>query len=243
VAVVLYDVTRFRLLDDAKTNLIATVSHELKTPLTSVRMVLHLLLEKTFGGLTHKQNELLQTAREDAERLLRILNDLLDLARLEEGHTELHKERAAASDLVRSSLDEMNEAASVSNLKIKTEIEPELPAVWVDRLRIKHVFTNLIANAIKHSPVSGEILLRAGQTENGDVHFGVHDQGAGVPDEYKTRIFDRFFRVPGQKKTGAGLGLSIAREIVVAHGGRIGVRNGQERGSEFYFVLKAATDS
>ena len=96
VAVVLYDVTRFRLLDDAKTNLVATVSHEIKTPLTSVRMALHLLLEKTLGALSPRQQDLLATAREDSERLLRILNDLLDLTRLEEGNSDLHKEKTHA---------------------------------------------------------------------------------------------------------------------------------------------------
>ena len=243
VGVVLYDVTRFRLLDDAKTNLVATVSHELKTPLTSVRMVLHLLLEKTIGPLTPKQNELVHTARDDVERLLRILNDLLDLTRLEEGHTELHLETVASPELVRNTIDEMREAVAAADLKIDSECEGDPPAVWADCQRIRLVFTNLVSNAIKHSPSNGDILLRVAQTPIGDVQFSVLDQGPGVADEYKSRIFDRFFRVPGQKKTGAGLGLSIAREIVLAHGGRIGVKNRPGQGSEFFFVLKAVLDT
>jgi signal transduction histidine kinase len=240
VAVVLYDVTRFRLLDDAKTNLVSTVSHEIRTPLTSVRMVLHLLLEKTVGALTPRQNELLTTARDDAERLLRIINDLLDLTRLEEGNSDLKKEKTAPADLVRTVTDSLREATANKNLKLTSTAEPNLPSVLVDRQRINHVFTNLINNAVKYSPPGGEIVLQAARSNDREVQFSVTDHGPGVPEDQQDRIFDRFYRVPGQTKTGAGLGLSIAREIVVAHGGRIGVRNGEGGGSEFYFVLGEA---
>jgi len=239
VAVVLYDVTRFRLLDAAKTNLVATVSHELKTPLTNVRMTLHILLEKTVGALTPKQDELLQAARDDTERLLRILNDLLDLARLEEGNAELHSEQVAPTELMQMVTEEITDTASAKGLKLSCKLEPGLPPVAVDRQRISHVFTNLITNAIKHSPPGGEIQLRAASAADGCVQFSIADQGPGIPEEYQTRIFDRFFRVPGQTKTGAGLGLSIAREITVAHGGRIGVKSSPGHGSTFYVVLKA----
>ncbi len=243
VAVVLYDVTRFRLLDAAKTNLVATVSHELKTPLTGVRMTLHILLEKTVGALTTKQDELLLAARDDAERMLRILNDLLDLARLEAGDAQLNKEPAAPAELLQGVIAETAERASAKGLKLSCMVEPDLPAVSVDRQRISHVFTNLITNAIKHSPLGGEIFLRAAPAGDNCVSFSVSDQGPGVPEEYQTRIFDRFFRVPGQTRTGAGLGLSIAREITVAHGGRIGLKSAAGKGSTFYVVLTAAPNS
>jgi signal transduction histidine kinase len=109
----------------------------------------------------------------------------------------------------------------------------------VDRQRLSHVFANLITNAIKHSPTGGEIVLGAAAANDNWVRFSVTDQGPGIPEEYQARIFDRFFRVPGQVKTGAGLGLSIAREITVAHGGRIGVQSTPGHGSTFYLVLKA----
>ncbi len=242
VVVVLHDVTRFRLLDDAKTNLVATVSHELKTPLTSVRMVLHLLLERTLGPLTRKQEELLQTARQDAERLLQILNDLLDLTRLDAGNSGLNQERISPAELVQSVCDEAQQRASERGLVIACSAQPQLPPVLVDRERIGHVFRNFITNAVKHSPPGGEIQVRAALTDNGGIQFSVSDQGPGVPEEYQPRIFDRFFRVPGQTKTGAGLGLSIAREITVAHGGRIGVRSQAGKGSEFYIVLASAEE-
>jgi NtrC-family two-component system sensor histidine kinase KinB len=242
VAVLLNDVTRFRLLDDAKTNLVATVSHEIKTPLTSVRMVLHLLLEKTVGPLTTEQDSLLQMARKEAERLLRILNDLLDLTRLEAGESALNKERIAPAELVQSILDEAQRRVVDQGLTLSCSMETQLPAVLVDRQRIGHVFHNFITNALSHSPPASEIQVCAARTDDGGVQFSVIDRGPGVPAEYQARIFERFFRVPGQTRTGAGLSLSIAREIVVAHGGRIGVRSRPGRGSEFYFVLASAEE-
>lgn len=240
VAVVLYDVTRFRLLDAAKTDLVATVSHELKSPLTSVRMALHLLLERTVGALTPKQNELVQTARNDTERLLRILNDLLDLARLEGGNAGLHREPITPAELLESMAAESADKVAAMHLKLSTAAAENLPPVSVDRQRIGHVFSNLISNAIKHSPAGGEIMLRATRAESDGVEFSVIDQGPGIAEEYQTRIFDRFFRVPSQTRKGAGLGLSIAREIILAHGGRIGVKSAPGQGAEFFVVLEAA---
>ncbi|HVM49786.1 MAG TPA: ATP-binding protein [Candidatus Acidoferrum sp.] len=243
VAVVLYDVTRFRLLDAAKTHLVGTVSHELKTPLTSVRMVLHILLEKTVGALSPKQQDLLEAARSDTERLLRILNDLLDLARLEEGSAELHRENAAPAELLNTAVRETAEEAAAKHLKVVTAVEPGLPDVFVDRQRIGYAFTNILNNAIKHSPPGAEIRLRAAPGDDHNVVFTVADNGPGVPSNYHSRIFDRFFRVPGQAKSGAGLGLSFAREITLAHGGRIGVKSAPGQGATFYLVLNPAPPS
>lgn len=239
VAVVLYDVTRFRLLDAAKTNLVATVSHELRTPLTSVRMALHLLLEKSLGQLSPQQEEMLQTARQDAERLLRILNDLLDLARLEEGAAELRKVAVHPAELLQAVATENADLITARQTKLTWHAQPHLPQVSIDQQRMRHVFGNLLTNAVKNSPAGGEIVMRAELTPEKEVRFAVTDQGPGIPEEYQTRIFDRFFRVPGTVKTGAGLGLSIAREITVAHGGRIGVKSQPGQGSTFYVILKA----
>jgi two-component system, NtrC family, sensor histidine kinase KinB len=239
VAVVLHDVTRFRLLDATKNDLVATVSHEIKSPLTSVRMVLHILLEKTVGALTPKQDELLQAARNDTERLLRILNDLLDLARLEEGTDGLRRAPAAPAELLTSVMKEMADKVTAKGLNVNFTIQPDLPAILVDRQRINHVFTNLLSNAIKHSPANGDIVLGARLVKDHEVEFSVTDQGPGIPEEFHSRIFDRFFRVPGQQQSGAGLGLSIARDIAVAHGGHIGVKSAPGQGCNFYVVLKS----
>jgi len=240
VAVVLYDVTRFRLLDAAKTHLVGTVSHELKTPLTSLRMALHLLLERSQGELSPKQEELLQTAREDAERLLRTLNNLLDLACLEEGGAGLHRERVAPGELLQQAMLRTTDRVTAEGLHLDCALEPDLPSVSVDRERIHHVFANFILNAAKHSPAGGHIRLQAAKTDSSCVQFTVSDDGPGIAREYHGRIFERFFRVPGQHKTGAGLGLSIAREIAVSHGGRVGVRSAPGKGATFFLILEAA---
>jgi NtrC-family two-component system sensor histidine kinase KinB len=246
VAVILEDVTRMLLLDDVKSNLISTVSHELKTPLTSVRMALYLLFEKTVGELNEKQLDLVATAREDADRLLRTLNDLLDLARLEQGPSQLHLDLISPGELVEQAVHDTRDVTLSAGLILKMEIAPRLPRVEVDRQRIAYIFSNLIINAVKYSPNSAPVLVRAemGQNRSGEpgVRFSVRDQGDGVAPEHQEHIFERFYRVPGTRKSGAGLGLSIAREIVIAHQGEIGVLSAPGQGSEFFFVLPACEE-
>lgn len=242
VAVVLLDITRFRLLDDVKNNLLATVSHELKTPLTSILMVLHILQEKTVGPLNERQAEFTAAARDDAERLLRILNDLLDLSRLESESADLRLESITAEELIGIVLRENREKVSVQGCELVARVEPKLPPVEVDLQRVGHVFSNFIINAVKHSPPGAKILLRATRQGKQCVRFSVKDEGPGIPQEFQVRIFEKFFRVPGQTKSGAGLGLSIAREIVLAHGGRIGVQSELGAGSEFFAVFGPGGD-
>ena len=247
VAVILEDVTRMLLLDDVKSNLIATVSHELKTPLTSVRMALYLLHEKTVGEVNEKQGELIAAAKEDADRLLRTLNDLLDLARLERGPAPLQVTSVPSSELVATAERTSREVAHAAGMTLTVDLEPDLPDVPVDAQRIAYVFTNLITNAIKYSPAGGAVIVRAqkGQSHTGHswVRFSVRDHGAGIAPEHQDHLFERFYRVPGTNKSGAGLGLSIAREIVLAHGGEIGVTSRLGDGSEFFFTLPTAPKS
>ncbi len=247
VAVILEDVTRMLLLDDIKSNLIATVSHELKTPLTSVRMALYLLHEKTVGELNERQADLVATAKEDADRLLKTLNDLLDLAKLEQGASALQFDLVSPTTLMESSVHDTREFASASAVVVKTEIAPGLPNIRIDRQRLAYVFTNLIINAVKYSPKGSGILLSAtlGHTRamKPSVRFSVKDQGVGISQEHQEHIFERFYRVPGTRAGGAGLGLSIAREIVVAHHGEIGVISSPGKGSEFFFLIPIAEES
>lgn len=239
VAVVLEDVTHQRLLDDVKTNLLSTVSHELKTPLTSVRMALHLLLENTIGPLNDKQHDLLTTAKEDSERLLRTLNNLLDLTKLEEAKPQLDLEVSTVQELVESMAAEARDSLSMAELKLDVQLEEDLPAVRVDREKIDHVFSNFITNAIKHSPPEGTIHIRARRVVDEQIRISVTDEGPGISREHQERIFDKFYRVPGQTRTGAGLGLSIAREIALLHRGSVGVISEPDNGSEFYLDLPA----
>ena len=238
-AVVLQDVTKFRLLDDAKTNLVGTVSHELKTPLTSLRMAVYLLLEQAVGVLSRQQRELLEGARDDADRLLRILDNLLDLARLEAGASALDLHEVEVSELIS---DIANEArgfisAAGQTLAVQCQVELGLVKLNVDAGRLRHVFINLLTNASKYSSPGDTITLSAEAAPQGFVRFAVRDMGPGIPAESVAHVFDRFYRAPGQTKTGAGLGLAISREIVVAHGGTIACVSEPGEGTEFHFLL------
>lgn len=239
-AIILQDVTKFRLLDDAKTNLVGTVSHELKTPLTSLRMALYLLVEQKIEGLTPQQSELLEGARDDADRLLRILDNLLDLTRLESGASALDRAPVVVSELIAHVAEEADGVIEAAGQTLVVRVVPTVAAMTVniDEGRMRHVFMNLLTNASKYSPAGGEITLLASPAdERGFVRFSVHDQGPGIAAENVGRVFDRFFRAAGQPKPGAGLGLAIARELVVAHGGSIACSSVPGQGSEFYFLL------
>jgi two-component system, NtrC family, sensor histidine kinase KinB len=242
-ALVLQDVTRFRLLDEVKTNLVSTVSHELKTPLTSIRMGLHLLLEERIGPLNPKQLELLVAAREDSERLLRMINDLLDLARLESGKTRQRLEVVSPGMLIDEALPDLRSLVEAHDSRLVAEVAPDLPDVAVDSRQIHHVFSNFISNAARFSKAGEEILFSVkpvGKT----VRFSVQDHGPGIAKEFQARVFERFFRIPGtEESNGVGLGLAIAKEIVLSHGGSIGLHSTPGEGSEFYFDLPVAGKS
>jgi signal transduction histidine kinase/HAMP domain-containing protein len=239
-ALILQDVTRFRLMDEVKTNLVSTVSHELKTPLTSIRMGLHLLLEERIGPLNPKQLELLLAAREDSERLLRMINDLLDLARLESGQTRQRLEVVSPQTLIDDALPNLRSLTEAHDSRLVAEVAPDLPEVTVDPRQISHVFSNFVANAARFSKAGEDVVLSVkpgGKT----VRFSVLDHGPGIPQEFQTRIFERFFRIPGtEESNGVGLGLAIAKEIVISNGGSIGLHSMPGEGSEFFFDLPVA---
>jgi signal transduction histidine kinase len=220
-AVLLEDITRFRLLDEVKSNLVATVSHELKTPLTSIRLVLHLLLEETIGPLAPKQLELLVDARDNAERLLVMINNLLDLARLEQGRSQLHLRPEKPLALLQSAADSFRPQAEDRGIEVSVDAAGELPPVAVDVDQLQHALRNLLDNALVHTPQGGRITLSACSAD-GRVVFSIADTGCGIPAQYLPMVFERYFRVPGDAiQGGSGLGLAIVREIVTAHGGTV----------------------
>ena len=236
-AILLQDVTKFRLLDDAKNNLVGTVSHELKTPLTSLRMAIYLLLEPHLGQILPAQRELLETARDDANRLLRILDDLLDLSRLEGGATALNRTAERVNELLAAMAAEVKPLLDAAGQRIVIRSAGSNDTVTVDRDRIRHVFINLLTNASKYSPEGSEVTLYAELAPDGFMRFGVRDQGPGIPTASLPYVFEKFYRVPGETRKGAGLGLASAREIVVAHGGSITCASVPGAGSDFYFLL------
>jgi two-component system, NtrC family, sensor histidine kinase KinB len=238
-AVAMVDVTKFHLLDRLKSDMVSTVSHELKTPLTSVQMAIHLLLEELVGPLTPKQVELLLAARQDSDRILTMINDLLDLTRIEQGRVQLEQTPVRANDLVDEAVKRFQPQAQAGGLSLNSELHHDKLTVMVDRERIEHVFDNLIMNAIQHTPRGGSVSLAA--LADGDrARFVVRDTGEGIPAEDVARIFEKFYRVPSTRHTGgAGLGLAIVREIVAAHGGQIEVSSQPGKGATFTFTLPA----
>jgi signal transduction histidine kinase len=241
VAIVLEDVTQFRLMDELKSNFFSTVSHEIKTPLTSIRMAVHMLQAEMLGPLEPRQAALIKTAREDIERLLRLLNNLLDLARFEHGAPQMDWERAGVQGLVDEALGEVQTLLAARNLTMEVDCPAGLPDLCIDRARIQHVLRNLLTNAIKHSPEGAKIRLAVALAENGGVQFSVQDRGPGIQEEHIGRIFDKFYRVPGQKAHGTGLGLSIAREVILAHTGSIHCESEPAKQTTFYFTLPTAS--
>ena len=249
-ALVLQDITRLFRFDELKNNLVATVAHEFRTPLTSLRMAIHLCTEEAVGPLTSKQADLLFAARDDCERLQGIVDDLLNLSRLESGRIDLQKRRVDPKSLVDLAIDVHRSAAETRQIALRNEVLPGLPEAFADPDRLQLVFTNLITNALRYAPPGSEIVVRAQPDADtaaaGDegtfIRFDVSDQGPGIPAEHQTSLFEKFFRVPGSPTGGAGLGLFIARGIVQAHGGRIGITSPPGQGATFWFTIPAAPD-
>jgi two-component system, NtrC family, sensor histidine kinase KinB len=240
VTLVLQDVTRMRRLDEVKSGLIDTVSHELKTPLTSIRLATHALLSEKLGPLTPKQVELLATARDDSDRLFRIIQSLLDLSQMESGYPQIQMRPITVDQLVVEAVDGMRGAFLDRGITLEIDVAADVPAVLVDTLRLQSVFVNLLNNALRHTSAGGKVSVSA-RSEADMALFVVEDNGAGIPEEYLPHIFDKFFRVPGQEKeSDSGLGLAIVKEIVVAHGGKVDVQSELGKGSRFTFTLKAA---
>ena len=239
-ALMLVDVTRIRWLDEMKTDMLATLSHEIRTPLTGIRLVLYLLLEKSTGELTKAQEELVTTACNDCERLLKTLNSILDLARMESGKPLLNLREVSPKRIVEENYDAFREQAESASRPLRMEVAEDLPAVFADLERISIVFSNFVLNAIKYGYRGSEILLKAQPYGADFVRFSVFNSGPGLSEEEQARVFDKFYRRSGLDGEGVGLGLSIARQVVQAHEGRIGVFSQRDKSTEFYCDLPVA---
>ncbi|HTN53624.1 MAG TPA: ATP-binding protein [Anaeromyxobacter sp.] len=241
VTVVLQEVTRLMRFDELKNDLVATVAHEFRTPLTSLRMAIHLCLEEAAGPLAERQADLLSAARDDCERLQGIVEDLLDLSRIQSGRVELHRRRVPVRPLLEEAAAAIRAAAEAAGVTLELAPGEALDeALQADPERLQLVLGNLLSNAVRHTPAGGRVTVSAARDERG-IRLEVQDTGEGIPREYQERIFERFFRVPGARSGGAvGLGLYLAREIVRAHGGEIGVESAPGAGSRFWVVIPGA---
>ena len=240
-ALMLIDVTRFRWLDEMKTDLLATLSHEIKTPLTGIRLVLHLLLERRTGDLSESQEELVTTAWQDCERLLQTLKSILDLARLESGKPQLQFSAVSPQQLVRTACKAFNDLAESSGRELVWSALSDLPPVYVDADRFGLVLANFLSNAVKYSFPGSRISVLAQTNGPEYVRFSIINYGPGLSEIEQAKVFDKFYRSHEQPSEGVGLGLSIARQIVLAHDGRIGVKSEPGEQTEFWCDLLVAS--
>jgi len=239
-AVVLSDVTRYQLLDRLKSDWVATVSHELKTPLTSVRLAVHVLLEELVGPLEVKQVELLLEARENTERLLKLIEHLLALARLEEGREPLDLRPVAPLALLEAAAEAAAARAEDRRIALTVAAAPDLPTVGVDAARFGQALSNLVENALTYTEPGGTVALSAEASPGGGVTLTVRDTGVGIPAADLPHVFDRFFRVAGRPQApGTGLGLAIVHEVVTAHSVAVICSSESGVGTTFSITLPA----
>jgi two-component system, NtrC family, sensor histidine kinase KinB len=238
--IIVENITPFKELDTAKTNFIATISHELKTPLASSDFSLKLLEDERVGTLTPEQKDLVQSLKNDNQRLLRILSELLDLSQVESGRMQLNIQETSIYGIMTKAEQSVANAIKEKNLDFKKEMDENLPLVKADAEKTTWTLINFLTNAIKYSPENGTIILKATRREN-QVEIGVRDFGIGIDEPFQTKIFDRYFKVPGTKeKKGTGLGLAISKDFIEAMGGAIGVESQTGNGSYFFLRLPVA---
>jgi signal transduction histidine kinase len=233
--IVLKNITPFKELDVAKTNFIATVSHELKTPLASSDFTLKLLEDERVGSLTSGQRELVESLKEDNKRLLRILSELLDMSQVESGKIQLLIREVQPAELIEKAVLSVLNTAKQRNIIIKREVADNLPLINADADKTTWVLNNFLTNAIRYSADNAEIIVTAQLIDN-RVEFSVQDFGKGIDPRFKDKIFDRYFKIPGNKE-GSGLGLAICKEFIDAQGGSISVISEPGKGSRFSFSL------
>lgn len=232
----LRNVTSFKELEFAKTNFMATISHELKTPISSIKMSLQLLEKENTVSQNEDQQQLIKSIREDSDRLLKITGELLNLSQIETGNIQLVKQSSDPYMLINNAVEAVKKEAAHHGVEIGIETESGLENIPLDMDKTQWVLSNLLLNAIHYSPKGETVGVRLSKAGN-TLRFEVFDHGKGIEEQYVSRIFDRYFQVPGSSKPGSGLGLAICREFIEAQGGVIGVDSQPGSGSTFFFTL------
>ena len=236
---ILRNITQYKELDTAKTNFIATVSHEFKTPIASIKMSLQLLEDERVGGLNDEQKKLKESIKEDTNRLLNITHELLNITQVESGNIQVSMQAVNPNHIMQDAIEANQTQAQQKGVKLEWTPLNLPPNVWADDEKTAWILTNLISNAIRYSYDNAAVLLKI-SVQNEQVIFTVQDTGQGIARQYQGKVFDRYFRVPGTKKEGTGLGLAISKEFVEAQGGRISVESDFGAGSKFMVALKIA---
>jgi PAS domain S-box-containing protein len=238
VVVAFADITERRALDRMKDEFISTVSHELRTPLTSLRAALGLIQSGTLSSRPEKAKQMLDIAIGNTDRLVRLVNDILDLERISSGKAELHYTMSDLEELLNEAVAMRRVDADKNNIQFT--IDARKIKVWADRDRIMQTVTNLVSNAIKFSPGGGRIFISGTRISDDEAQIEVRDRGRGIPDDKLEQIFDRFQQIDASDARlmgGTGLGLAICRSIVLQHGGRIWATSKAGEGSSFFFTL------
>jgi two-component system, NtrC family, sensor histidine kinase KinB len=235
------DVTAYQRLDRMKSDFIATVSHEFRTPLTSIHMSVDILAKEVIGAVNGKQKELLASTKEDARRLSKLVKDLLDLSRLESGRQKPKKERIRLRDAAEETVRSLDLVLREKRIRMTLDFPDDLPPVQVDPGQMAWVFANLVGNAVRYTPGDGAIAIAAERDgDRKEIRVSVADTGRGIPESELKTIFDKFVQIKSPAETtpgSVGLGLAIAKEVVEAHGGRIWVTSGMGKGSTFFFTI------
>ena len=230
-------------LDRLKSDFVSNVSHELRTPLTAIKGAVDLVLRGVTGPLTEKQIHYLTRVRSNTQHLAGLINDLLDLSKIESGKIELKGTRVALDALVHEVLETLRPIAAERVITLEATFREPSILVWADRNKVNQVLMNLIGNAIKFTPIQGRVTVSASRNGERNVQVSVSDTGPGVPSDESEKIFDKFYQITeaeGTKPKGTGLGLAICKSLVALHGGKIWVEPKPTGGSIFCFTLPAA---
>ncbi|MEG0806829.1 MAG: ATP-binding protein [Alistipes sp.] len=230
--IILSNVTHYKELDNAKTNFISIISHELKTPIAAIMMSLKLLDDNRVGALNEEQTALSQSIRENSDRLLNITSELLKMTQVETGKLQLNPKITKPIELINYAINATRVLSDRFKCNIEIEYPEKLPKLFVDSEKIAWVITNLLSNAIHYSEADSRIIIGARQVEK-TIELYVQDFGKGIDPRYHQTIFDRYFRVPGTKIQGSGLGLAISKDFVEAHQGTIRIESAVGQGSRF----------
>jgi signal transduction histidine kinase len=236
---VLRDITSQKELERMKSNFLSVVSHELKTPLHSIKGFVDIILMGKTGTVTDVQRDFLTTVKQQTGQLQNLINDLLEFSRLESGQVKLRIEKVSLAALADRVIGKLAPLASDARLRLISSFSDGFPLVEADETRLEQVLTNLVDNAIKFSQAGGQVVVE-GRDLGEQVQVSVRDTGIGIPMEEQERIFDRFYQVDGgstRQHRGTGLGLTICKHIIENHHGRIWVESELGEGSTFYFVL------
>lgn len=235
----LTDVTRFHEMEKIKTDFVSIVSHEFRTPLTTIIVGVEMLKEGMLGDLTPRGKEVLEAIGADCERLNRLIDNLMELSRIESGTIYVEAEPTDVADLVQEAVRPLKIQAEKQGVELITDLPPELPPVAADFNKSVWVMANLVGNALRYTDPGGTITVRVRQRGK-RLFFSVQDTGCGIPQEHLDKIFRKYVQVsgPGRKGTGGvGLGLAIAKDIVMAHGGEIWVDSEIDKGTTFTFTF------